>query len=101
MAEHQEIIEYLKAVFPTAQVLPPWDYATTVATVFPVIEEYGECQLEISRAIFDDFKEHTVVHMLKTNRVAETMRDQPGKRVMLNQDRCGELLVEIEPLRKA
>jgi hypothetical protein len=39
--------------------------------------------------------------MLRTNRVAETMRDQPGKRVVLTHDRCGELIVEIEPLREA
>jgi hypothetical protein len=101
MAEHQEIIEYLKAEFPTAQVLQPRDYATTVATVFPVIEGDGEHQLEISRAILDDLTGHTVVHMLRTNRLAETMRDQPGKRVMLDRDRCGELVVEINPLRKA
>jgi len=101
MAEHQEIIEYLKAAFPTAQMPPPRDYATTVATVVPVIEGYVERQLEIARSILDDWKGRTVVHMLRTNRVAETMRDQPGKRVALTQDRCGELLVEIEPLRNA
>ena len=101
MAEHQEIIEYLEAAFPTAQVLPPRDYATSVAPVFPVIEGHVEHQLEIARPLLDDFKEHTVVHMMRTNRVAETMRDQPGKRVVLDRDRCGELLVEINPLRKA
>jgi hypothetical protein len=101
MAEHQEIIEYLEAAFPTAQVLPPRSDATAVAPVFPVIEGYVERQIEIARPILDDWKEHTVVHMLRTNRVAETMRNQPGKRIVLTQDRCGELLVEIEPLRKA
>ena len=101
MAEHQEIIEYLKAEFPTAQIPPSRNYATAVAPVFPVIEGYVERQLEIARPLLDDFKGHTVVHMLRTNRVAETMRDQPGKRVMLDRDRCGELLVEINPLRKA
>jgi hypothetical protein len=29
------------------------------------------------------------------------MRDQPGKRVVLTHDRCGELIVEIEALREA
>jgi len=100
-AEHQEIIQYLEAAFPTAQVLPPRSYATAVAPVFPVIEADVERQIEIARPILDDWKEHTVVHMLRTNRVAETMRDQPGKRVVLTHDRCGELIVEIEPLREA
>ncbi len=100
MAEHQEIIESLKAEFPTAQIPPSRNSATAaVAPVFPVIEGYVERQLEIARPLLDDFKGHTVVHMLRTNRVAETMRDQPGKRVMLDRDRCGELLVEINPLR--
>jgi len=101
MAEHQEIIEYLGAAFPTAQVPPPRGYASGVAPVFPVIEGYVERQLEISRPILDDFKGHTVMQMLRTNRVAETMRAQPDKRIVLSRDRCGELLVEIEPLRKA
>ncbi|PYN78397.1 MAG: hypothetical protein DMD96_21210 [Candidatus Rokuibacteriota bacterium] len=101
MAEHEEITEYLKAAFPTAQVPPPSDHATTVAPVFPVIEGDVERQLEICRPIWNDFKEHTVLHMLRTNRVAETMRDQPDKRIVLSRDRCGELIVEIEPLRKA
>ena len=100
-AEHQEIIQYLEAAFPTAQVLPPRSYATAVAPVFPVIEADVERQIEIARPILDDWKEHSVVHMLRTNRVAETMRDQPGKRVVLTHDRCGELIVEIEPLREA
>ncbi len=101
MAEHQEIIEYLKASFPTAKVLPPLDHATSVAPVFPVIEGHVEHQLEIARPLLDDLKGHTVVHMLSTNRVASTMRDQPGKRVVLDRDRCGELIVEINPLRTA
>ncbi len=101
MAEHQEIIKYLEAAFPTAQVLPPRSYATAVAPVFPVIEGYVERQLEISRPILDDFKGLTVVHMLKTNRVAETMRDRPDRRIVLSHDRCGELVVDINPLRKA
>ena len=101
MAEHQEIIEYLKAAFPAAQVPPPPGYAIAVTLVFPVIEGYVERQLEVCRPILDDFTGHTVVHMLRTNRVAETMRDQPGKRVVLSRDRCGELLVEINSLRKA
>jgi len=101
MAEHQEIIQYLEAAFPTAQVLPPRSDATAVAPVFPVIEADVERQIEIARPILDDWKEHTVVHILRTNRVAETMRDQPGKRVVLTHDRCGELIVEIEPLREA
>ena len=81
--------------------LPPRDYAITVAPVFPVIEEDVERQLEICRPILNDFKGHTVMRMLRTNRVAETMRGQPHKRIVLSRDRCGELLVEIEPLRKA
>lgn len=97
-AEHQAIIDYLEAAFPTARVLPPRDDATAVAIVFPVIEEHGERQLEVSRDILDDFKGHTVVDMLTTNRVAETMRGEPGKRVVLSRDRCSELLVEIDPL---
>ncbi len=101
MAEHQEIIKYLEAAFPTAQVLPPRSYATAVAPVFPVIEGYVERQLEISRPILDDFKGLTVVHMLKTNRVAETMRDRPDRRIVLSHDRCDELVVDINPLRKA
>lgn len=101
MAEHQEIIEYLKASFPTAEVLPPSDYSTSVAPVFPVIERYVEHQLEIARPLLDDLKQHTVVHMLRTNRIAETMRDQSDKRIVLSRDRCGELIVSIEPLRKA
>ena len=46
MAEHQEIIQYLEAAFPTAQVLPPRSDATAVAPVFPVIEGYVERQIE-------------------------------------------------------
>ena len=61
MAEHEEITEYLKAAFPTAQVPPPSDHATTVAPVFPVIEGDVERQLEICRPIWNDFKEHTCV----------------------------------------
>jgi hypothetical protein len=101
MAEHQEIIEYLNASFPTAQVLPPRDYAASVAPIFPVIEGYIEHQLEIARPLLDEVKGHTVVLMLRANRVASTMRDQPGKRVVLDRDRCGELIVEINLLRKA
>ncbi len=101
MAEHQEIIEYLQAEFPIAQIPPSLNSAATVAPVFPVIEGSVERQLEIGRSLLDDLETHTVVHMLRTNRIAETMRDQPGKRVMLNRDRCGELIVEINPLRKA
>jgi hypothetical protein len=99
MAEHQEIIEYLKASFPTAQVLPPRDHPTSVAPVFPVIEGRVEHQLEIACTLLDEYKGHAVVHLLRTGRVAETMRDQPGKRVVLDRDRCGELLVEIDLLR--
>ena len=101
MEEHQKIIEYLKDEFPAAQVPPPRDYTSAAAPVFPVIEGYVERQLEICRPILDDFEVHTVVQMLRTNRAASTMRDQPNKRIVLSRDRCGELLLEVEPLRKA
>src|SRR5713101_3688203 len=79
MAEHQEIIEYLEAAFPTGQVLPPRSYATAVAPVFPVIEGYVERQIEIAQPILDDWKGHTVVHMLRTNRSGMHDRPRPAR----------------------
>lgn len=99
MAEHQEIVDYLAAVFPAAQVHPPRGSTGPAASVFLVTEGAVERQLEISRPILDDFKGPSVVQLLRTNRIAETMRDQPGQRVVLNRDKCEELLVLITPVR--
>ena len=38
---------------------------SAVAPVFPVIEGDVERQIEIARPILDDWKERTVVHMLR------------------------------------
>jgi hypothetical protein len=82
-------------------VVPPSSETSASARVFPVIEGNVERQLEIAHAVWDDFKGPTVVNVLRTNRVAETMRDRPGQRVVVTRDRCAELIVEIKPLGPA
>jgi hypothetical protein len=101
MTAHEAIIEYVAAAFPTAQVLVSSSEESAVVQLFSVIEGNVERQLEIAQAVWDDFKGPTVVSVLRTNRVAETMRDQPGRRVVLTLDRCAELIVEITPLGPA
>jgi hypothetical protein len=97
MTAHEAVVEYLAAAFPTARVLS----SSAVAPVFPVVDGNIERQLEITQAVWDDFEGLGVVNVLRTNRVAETMRDQPGRRVVLTRDRCAELIVEITPLGTA
>jgi hypothetical protein len=101
MTAREAVVEYLAAAFPTARVLVSSSEASAVAPVFPVIDGTSERQLEIAQAVWDDFKGATVVNVLRTNRIAETMRDEPGRRVVLNRDRCAELIVEITPLGPA
>ena len=98
MSDHQRVIvDYLAAAFPAARVTAS-DSAGGALPVFPVIEGPVERRLEISRHILDDASERAVVALLRTNRIAETMRDQPGKRIVISRDRCAELVVEIGPL---
>jgi hypothetical protein len=101
MTAREAVVEYLAAAFPTARVLTSSSEASAVAPVFPVIEGNVERQLEIAQAVWDDGKGSSVVNVLRTNRVAETMRDQPGRRVVLARDRCAELIVEITSLAPA
>lgn len=102
MSDHQRVIvDYLAAAFPAAQVSAPTAPIAGASPVFPVIEGPVERRLEISRHILDDVSERAVVAMLRTNRIAETMRDQPGKRIVISRDRCAELVVEIGPLDDA
>jgi hypothetical protein len=100
MSEYRVVIDYLEAAFPTARVPGPAGPAVA-ASLFSVIEGAVERQLEISRLVLEDFQDESVIRMLRINRVAETMRDQPGKRIVLSRDRCGELVVEIIPLEEA
>jgi hypothetical protein len=98
--EYRVVIEYLEAAFPAARVPNPRGETAAAAPLFSVIEGVVERQLEISRLVLEDFTHQAVTRMLRTNRVAETMREQPGKRIVLNRDRCGELVVEINPLEE-
>jgi hypothetical protein len=96
MSDHQRVVvEYLIAAFPGARVSAA---GAAASPVFPVIDGAVERRLEISRQILDDASERAVEAMLRTNRIAETMRDQPGKRIVISRDRCAELVVEIGPL---
>jgi hypothetical protein len=97
----KEILDYLAAAFPAARVLPPPGEAATLAAVFAVLDGQVERQLEVAAVILTDLTAPSVVQMLRTNRIAETMRAQPGRRIALARDRCGELIVEIETLRTA
>jgi len=98
MSDHERVIvDYLAAAFPAAQVSAP-SASAGASPVFPVIEGPVERRLEISRHILDDVSERAAEAMLRPNRIAETMRDQPGKRIAISRDRCAELVVEISPL---
>jgi hypothetical protein len=101
IAEYRIVIEYLEAAFPAARVPGPGNPPSATAPLFSVMEGSVERQLEISRLVLEDFQDQAVIRLLRTNRVAETMREQPGKRIVLNRDRCGELVVEIIPLLEA
>jgi hypothetical protein len=101
MTAYEAVAEYLAAAFPTARRLASSSEASAAVPLFSVIEGDVERQLQIDLAVWDDFKGPVVVSVLRTNRVAETMRDQPGRRVVLTRDRCAELIVEITPLGPA
>jgi hypothetical protein len=101
MTAHEAVLEYLAALFPTARLLASSSEEVAVVPLFSVIDGNVERQLEVTQAVWDDFKGPTVVSVLRTNRVGETMRDQPGRRVVLTRDRCAELIVEITPLGPA
>ena len=96
---HPAILAYLKETFPPWEVMPPRDCAGGEAPVFPVVQNYVERQLEIERGILDE-RPDTLVHLLRNRRVAETMRDEPGRRVVVRRASDGRVLVAIEGLRK-
>lgn len=99
MEKHQRIIEYLNGGFPAANVAPR-DYASALSPVFQVTEGSSERQLEIGRALADDLQPHMLVQLLEFKQVIETMRAQAGKRVVVRRRPQGEILVEVEELRK-
>ncbi|MGH7314472.1 MAG: hypothetical protein ACREJV_14955 [Candidatus Rokuibacteriota bacterium] len=99
MTKEEAVIAYLKETFPPGEVGPPRDYSSAVVPVFPVTENYVERQLEIERGLFDDLHPQKLVQLLRSTHAAETMRDQPGRRVVARRIRGDEVALDIETLR--
>lgn len=95
---HARILAYLKETFPPWEVMPARRYADTAAPVFPVVQNYVERQLEVDSTLLEE--PAALVALLRARRVAETMRDEPGRRVVVRWGGEGGLLVDIGVLRK-
>jgi hypothetical protein len=95
---HAEILAYLRETFPPWEVVPARRYAGTAAPVFAIVQNYVERQLEVDRTLLDE--PDTLVKLLRTRRVAETMRDAPGRRLVVRLAGDGGLLVDVDVLRK-
>jgi hypothetical protein len=101
MTKREAVVAYLKETFPPNDVMPPQDYAGAGVPVFRVIENYVERQLEVARDLFDDLASDTLVALMRAARVGETMRDQPGRRVVVRRLDAGEVALDIEALRRS
>lgn len=101
MTKREAVVAYLKETFPPNDVVPPRDYAGAGVPVFRVIENYVERQLEVAGDLFADLKSSALVKLMRAAKVGETMRDQPGRRVVVRRLDSGEVALGIDALRKS
>lgn len=96
-AKRDAVKSYLSEEFPQTSVIYRPDLGDGIVTIFCVIENYGQRQLEISRPLMDD--RQNVVDVLRAHSVAEKMRENPGRRVVVSAPGGGVIECDVENLR--
>jgi hypothetical protein len=99
-ARFDAVRKYLTDNFPEADIPPPSDFeGAGTGRVFFVEESYDVRQLELGRSVYEDRSVVQLVTLLEAHTVAETMRMNPERRLLMAPVWDGRVTCSLEDLR--